>query len=689
MNPNQLFVPKGSSLNRRSSLSPFLSNQSPIPLINSERSSQLNLSRVGSLSRIGGSIASSPTPQPHDINSITLKKIAHNSSRSLNSFDYITILDTFQSSQASPVYEPTHSNQILKAAPRNRTIIFDKHPAPLLNVGYGISEKINSDLNSLYRSSHYIKKQQTIPPPRDKINSIFSIYYLGRGFNVSGSTLGRSNGLGILLSPDLCLTTHSVIADEDAALNSYAQFRNSEVFKFDPQRCFVTSSNHEFTLVAFQSQSAFALQLYKPINITEPFSLRIGDSVTFFPYDSQTTKKVLAIENNLFTFTSGNKEGLLPGTPIFSSTWIFQGIYIRCSSHINIVNRVEHVFDYFESFMSMNPNSLLDRFLHLDHIGFMKQFHDMNLYYFEWHGRSTWKYDIGLNEWVRINLGSIESLEKKGKHWTYHWNSRLVYLPDMSILIIGGKSKLTGGETNELWLLSPSKGYKLKKLASMSAVRESAACVYIEKSVYVIGGKPNLQSCEMLSLNSKKWTDIASMQHPRYDAAACSGLNNTHIFVFGGCPVSTSGRSIEIYSIKKNQWDLLPISMPKPLLKPALFPITDRKIAILGGGSSSIYLLYIEDSLDQQDYKYKLKECIKNLEENLETAWPVAYDRDENKLYILNLNRSGYISTNPGVVEYRIQDFEFGQRQDHNFDLFSTFGTSKQSRVQTPISLHR
>mmetsp|Transcript_32864 Transcript_32864/g.32552 ORF Transcript_32864/g.32552 Transcript_32864/m.32552 type:complete len:124 (+) Transcript_32864:172-543(+) len=123
----------------------------------------------------------------------------------------------------------------------------------------------------------------------------------------------------------------------------------------------------------------------------------------------------------------------------------------------------------------------------------------------------------------------------------------------MSILIIGGKSKLTGAETNEVWLFSPAKYNTLKKMTSMITARESCACVYIENYVYVFGGKPYLQSCERLSLASHRWTEITPMYYARYEATACPGLDSTHIFVFGGGPMNPSGNTIESYSIKENQ----------------------------------------------------------------------------------------------------------------------------------------
>lgn len=86
----------------------------------------------------------------------------------------------------------------------------------------------------------------------------------------------------------------------------------------------------------------------------------------------------------------------------------------------------------------------------------------------------------------------------------------------------------------------------------MNTARESVACVYVDNYVYVFGGKPYLQTCEKFSLASLRWFEVKPMYYPRYEAVACTGLDSSHIFVFGGGPLNPSGNTIEAYSIKQN-----------------------------------------------------------------------------------------------------------------------------------------
>lgn len=637
--------------------------------------------RNTSLSRLGGNIVS----ESHkDLNSFTLAK------RFLNP-------QTSQSNLNSNTFRTKPNTEYFnsKLVPSHRTIF----NSPSIEVGYGGVDKPHYDLNPIITSNHYREKLlRPIPPPKDKIRAIFAIYYLGFGYDSSARSFGKPNGLGFLLNEDLCMTTHSVIPDEATATASYAQFRDGEIFKFDPNRCFVTSNNYEFTLLAFQHQSATALRYFKPIHITELFEFHRDDPVHYFPFDAYELKKVIEIDKNSFTFASTRKEYIVPGTPVFNSRWGLQGMYVRSSSYINLAVRMTPILAFLESSLTLKHNDLLEKFLHQDHLAYLEKFHDRYLFYFEWHGKNVWRYDIDRSEWDHVTLRNIEQMESDDPLWCFHWNSRLVYLPSASILIIGGKSKDTGVETKDVWIFSPEKYNTLHRYSSMLVARESTACVYVEKFVYVMGGKPGLNTCERVSITSKKWQPIAAMYYVRYDASACTALDSNYIFVFGGMPLNPTGNTIERYSIKVNKWDLLTVLLPRPLARLSVFPVTNRRIAIIGGTASHwIFVLHIEDAVEEivagQDCVYRIENCRKNLSEITETVYPVALCRKYNKLFILNCARSGYNNITPGVVEFGMEDLDIIA---NDADREANYNTSKLSRnyfegsrVKTPYDLQR
>lgn len=640
-------------------------------------------------------------PSGHQtMRSNNLSKIGENiisdNKKDLNSFTLAKRFGQVQSSPnllSKPFQSPETFNNSSHLVP-NRTIFQN---SPSIEIGYGGIDKPHYDLNPIITSNHYREKLlRPIPPPKDKIRAIFAIYYLGFGYDSASRSFGKPNGLGFLLNENLCLTAHSVIPDEVTAKASYAQFRDGEVFKFDPSRCFVTDNNYQFTVLAFQHQSSTALRYFKPIHITEPFEFHKGDAVHYFPFDAYELKKVIEISSNHFTFASGRKEYIVPGTPVFNNKWILQGMYIRSSSYLNTAVRTAPILS---TLSTLNDNELLTRFLHMDHIAYLEKFNERYFFYFEWHGRNVWRFDIDKAQWDHVTLRNAKQLEEEDEHWSFHWNSRLVYLPSASILIIGGRSKTTGNETKEVWVFSPEKYNTLSKFSSMLTARESLACVYVEKFVYVIGGKPGLNSCERVSILSRKWQSIAPMYYVRHDASACSGLDANYIFVFGGMPMNPTGNTIERYSIKINEWELLNVLLPRPMARLGVFPVTNRQIAILGGTSSHwIFIFRIEDNLENMsaghDCNYKIEDCRKTLPEITETVYPIALSRKHNKVFILNGARSGYNGITPGIVEFSMGELDILANEDNprvdkhdNFVRnFDNFGIGPPPDLQRPIN---
>jgi N-acetylneuraminic acid mutarotase len=128
--------------------------------------------------------------------------------------------------------------------------------------------------------------------------------------------------------------------------------------------------------------------------------------------------------------------------------------------------------------------------------------------------------------------------------------------------------------------------------------RESCATVFVEGYVYAIGGAPHINTAERFNTTSKTWQRISSLFHGRYESAACSALDNRFIFVFCGEPLQSAGKTIERYNIDFDHWELLSVMMPRPLTRMSVFPISNHRIAIMGGkGSHWVFVLNMESSL--------------------------------------------------------------------------------------------
>ncbi|CAG9325874.1 unnamed protein product [Blepharisma stoltei] len=537
------------------------------------------------------------------------------------------------------------------------------------------------------------KPKQPEWPKEWMIRSIFAIYFKSEGYSSEKRYYGMPNGIGILLNENLCLTAHSVIPEEEIAINCYAQFRGGEIFKFDPYRCFVTSIEDGFTIIAFKAHTATALRYFRPIRIKEEFELKMDDLVFYFPFDEYTVKKVLLLDENKFTFTSGKKEYILPGNPIFTQQWKLQGMYVKCEGQINIAMKINPMLEYMENALTLLNLPLLEQYLHQDHLGYMEKFHDRYLYYFEWHGKNIWRYDIDREFWEQAKMRNKLALKRdRGGDWSFNWNSRLVYLSKGSIMIIGGRSRETGNEMRDVWTFSPQKYHTLKSYKSMIYPRECPTCLLVNDYVYVLGGK-GMKECERTNINTKSsWQPIASMYYIRHEAAACTALDSTYIYVFGGEPITPTGNTIERYNILFNHWELLTTTIPRPLARLSVFPITNRRIAIMGGtGSHWVFVMYIENSLDMQGIGYnpqggaeiyRIEDCLRPLDEPTETAWPITFCRSNNTLYLMNLNRKGEGDQKPGVIKYQVEYFDITTHVD-----YSSKPREMRAKMRTPYDL--
>lgn len=90
----------------------------------------------------------------------------------------------------------------------------------------------------------------------------------------------------------------------------------------------------------------------------------------------------------------------------------------------------------------------------------------------------------------------------------------------------------------------------------------------INSFLYVIGGYNKdeglLPYCERLSLKSKQWEEIETLNKPRLNSCS-SVLNGTHVYTFGGMGEEEFLDTIERYNINLNIWSELKVKMPNKI----------------------------------------------------------------------------------------------------------------------------
>lgn len=124
----------------------------------------------------------------------------------------------------------------------------------------------------------------------------------------------------------------------------------------------------------------------------------------------------------------------------------------------------------------------------------------------------------------------------------------------------------------------------------------------------------------------------------------------------------------------------------------SVFPITNKRIAIMGGTSSHwVFVMHIENTVQLGGYGYnphgnadvyKIDDVLRPLDEPTESTWPVCFVRSNNTLYILNINRNGQGNSKPGVVKYPVEYFDITAHVD-----YSTKPREVRAKIRTPYEL--
>jgi hypothetical protein len=127
--------------------------------------------------------------------------------------------------------------------------------------------------------------------------------------------------------------------------------------------------------------------------------------------------------------------------------------------------------------------------------------------------------------------------------------------------VIGGVGKALLDIRSDVFHFNPNHGV-LEQKRPLIHKREGPIALYRKGYVYALGGKFEMSSCEALNVEANSWSEIADMNHGRYNASACLFRNEEFIYMTGGYPMDRVGRSLEKYSFEENIWTVIDIPVP-------------------------------------------------------------------------------------------------------------------------------
>lgn len=524
---------------------------------------------------------------------------------------------------------------------------FSNITRPNLRPSFEVSEQMNNfyTQNSSYESYNAVDVKQ---PKAYKIDSVFEIYQDDDPINNQASPIGA----GFLITSNLAITLNDIIPTQRIASLCTARFLDFEyqIHNLDPDTCFLTNRSCNFTIIGFKYNRK-SHKSRVPIEIREDFKLRMGSTVLY--YEAMIPKVVTALDHQTFSFSS--HKYILPGSPIFDRYWKLQGIQISNSVSFkqNTATRIDLILHTIHKYLTHSPHPDLDLlFSNSSDIPILQpsQHYELDLRYMFWiQGltRYIYRYDIELNRWNTAMIDNMTSfLSGETNDWCFPMNYRIVYSVS-SVFIIGGKSNDLASLSSDVYEYEPE-SKSLYRRASMIEKRESCAVVYLSGCIYVMGGKYAYNSCEKYVIGQDAWTKFPSLNHGRYEATATIMTNSKDIYIIGGLPLEDVANKIERFSFERYRWEVLSIKLPEPIYKPAIFPVSSYKLAIIGGHlSTSVSILKLNTSNPSLI-------PIEHLTESIETQFPVIYHRMKDCLYILKESSKKL----PQVLYYPISNLQ-------------------------------
>ena len=536
-------------------------------------------------------------------------------------------------SSPSNLYSPSSKSYNFYSSPRLN------YNSNIFNPSPNLSKSTRNDQYS-YNSSRVATKI-FLPKTNYMTYSIFEIHRAG--YTNSSSGYGSASGMGFLITKSLALTANSVVPDESVASRCFAKFVDNlnEIHEFDCQTYFYSNKELNITILGFKINPE-CKKPRLPIEFREDFVLAVGESISYLNCGN-AGRNVTAVDQEMMIYTAGNY--ILPGMPLFSVDGKLQGIHHTCTSsyRFNQGTRIDVVFKSLINVRNMMSHPELETLF-----GYSQAIHPQALstnaypeviapdkgrfmYWVEWFNRNIYRYDISIERWARINISNMEEfLNKQNSDWSFAWGSRLVYA-NSSLYIIGGVGHEASATKSEV-LQFDCESEEIYRKKDMLERREGPGVVACTRFIYVLGGKYSFNSCERFSITDNKWEMFSSMNYGRYQPVGVLMNDEKFIFVIGGHPEDTVGKSIEKYSIDSNNWEIINIVIDFPIINPGIVQVSHRKFALLGGKhSKSVMVFDVGDGNSNEIVRTE----IEKFPEYIETVYPLVLYKQEYKVYMI------------------------------------------------------
>jgi hypothetical protein len=400
-----------------------------------------------------------------------------------------------------------------------------------------------------------------------------------------------------------------------------------------------------------------------PIEIREPFTLKEGEGIAFLNA-GVVWKEVCGVERDIFSYTAGT---FIPaGMPIFSSDWRLQGIHHTCTAayRFNQGTRLDSILKSLSAVRSVTSHPELDLLLNEYSSSKASKFdssarlaEQRYLYWFEAMGRGIHRYDAVLDRWSRMRIHNAEEfLLGETSKWAFNSNTRIAHLPDSSVLVVGGVTTELSATQADVYQYYPESGTLYRRM-NMQEQRESPALVYRDGWVYALGGKYSYNTCEKYCIQTDTWAHFPPLIRGRYAATAAMLQSDQFIYCVGGYPAEVVGHTVERFSFAQNRWELLSLKFPTAMLNIAMFPVTQRKLAILGGRlSRAVFLLDCQEETLELHSAHLRNEAFRLLElegfmQPVESNYPVVFVAATNNCYIMTTD------VPPKIVVYPYRNY--------------------------------
>lgn len=500
-----------------------------------------------------------------------------------------------------------------------------------------------SSFNTVSKPSN----KQVLPKSNYINNSIFEIHQTG--YNAQQVGYNNVIGIGFLITKSLALTANSVVPDENVAKRCVAYFVDNltEPNSFDVELFFYTNIDLNLTVVGFNANPD-SKKPRVPIGIREDFHLQPGDMISYHN-SGNGHKSVSLVEDEMFIYTAGSY--ILPGMPLFTVDGKLQGFHHTCTSsykfnqgtRIDVV--VKNLFNVRNA--TYNPelksifntqaaplNSSSPRYANSNLLNESSQRSEGRyIYWVEWYNKNLYRYDIEQERWNKVHINNFDSfLSQESTEWSFNWGSRLIY-SENSVFIIGGLGQNPQSPKTDVFEFLTEENELIRK-KSMNERREGPGSVSTSKFIYALGGKYSYNSCERYSIQENRWDIIAPMNFGRYEPVAVAMNEEKFIYVIGGFPQDTVGKSIEKFDVFANHWDLVNINLAQAVINPGIIPVSNNKFAIFGGKYSKKVTVF--EVLDNSRTELRFSE-IESFFEAVETVYPMVHYKAEGKVFILKL----------------------------------------------------